>query len=89
MLVHDYLLQHGKFFGTHRTLLQELVKFAEAQNHHKQKGVLKHPEFPKSPSALSAAIARVEPNLQNMNIEICRSRSGNNKLITLNMQEAV
>lgn len=88
MLIHDYLLQQAKFAGTHRALLQELVKFAEANEHHKQKGVLKHPEFPKSPSALSAAIARVEPNLQNMNIEISRSRSGNNKIITLKMEEA-
>jgi hypothetical protein len=86
-LIRDYLLHSTTFSGTARKLLQELTRFAEAGEKGKQKGVLKHPDFPKSPNALSALIARIEPNLLTENISIERTRNGNNKIIKLSIGE--
>lgn len=82
-VIRDYLLQEDKFSGTAKELLQSLTRFIEANEHGKQKGVLRHPDWPKAPSMLSALIARIEPNLATEGIAVSRSRNGNNKIIKL------
>jgi len=84
-LLHGYLEHEadGTFHGTASELLKALDDHARAT----EPLALKHPRFPKSPSQLSAEIARMEPVLAKLFISVERSRRATTRLLTLTLAD--
>ena len=75
----------GIFTGSANELLRDLNAFVglHAGGAGPQALALKHPKWPKSASALSAEISRIEPNLQKIGVAVTRSRTKAKKYIHL------
>jgi hypothetical protein len=75
----------GGFTGSANELLRDLNGFVglHAGTGGAQPLALKHPKWPKSASALSAEISRIEPNLQNIGVAVTRSRTKAKRLLHL------
>jgi hypothetical protein len=91
-VIHDFLSFHdGRFRGTALELLQALDQFIEANEKSwnasgsSQALVRKHPQYPKAANQLSAAIARVEPNLAKLGIKIQRGRNHGGRYVCLEL----
>ena len=81
----------GIFTGSANELLRDLNAFVglHAGAEGAQTLALKHPKWPKSASALSAEISRIEPNLQKIGVAVTRSRTKAKKYIHLQTVAAV
>jgi hypothetical protein len=80
-----------EFHGTAVKLLSELRSFAESgsgiqDTHPEFKEFLRHPNFPKTPSAMSAELTRVEPNLKTLNIAVEKGRTHVSRYIRLALE---
>lgn len=75
----------GIFTGSANELLRDLNAFVglHAGGDGAHSLALKHPKWPKSASALSAEISRIEPNLQKIGIAVSRTRTKAKKYIHL------
>ena len=75
----------GTFTGSANELLRDLNAFVglHAGGEGAQALALKHPKWPKSASALSAEISRIEPNLQKIGVAVTRSRTKAKRLVQL------
>jgi hypothetical protein len=84
-MLHGYLGHEadGLFHGTASELLKALHDRAQATD----QLALKNPRWPKSPSHLSAEIARMEPALAKLHICVERSRRTTTRLLTLTLAD--
>lgn len=86
----------GRFQGTALELLANLRRFCDhywepnvrAASSTRLRELLRHPKFPKSASALSAEIARIEPNLKKLAITVERGRNHEGRYLVLQRTEA-
>lgn len=89
--LHHYLQEQPekKFEGTAQALLRNLCQYVT--EHHGDEGgrplPLRHPGWPQSASALSAAIARSEPNLAKLGVKVVRGRRASTRFINLTVGE--
>jgi hypothetical protein len=82
--------KYRRFFdGTALKLLDELRKHCDHQKgSYSRSGselweVLHHPKFPKTASAMSAEIARIEPNLKKLHVTVERGRTHNGRYLKI------
>jgi hypothetical protein len=76
------------FDGTALRLLRELRQYCELMGYrHSEseevKELLRHPKFPKTPGAMSAEIARIEPNLKKLYITVERGRTSKGRYLKI------
>jgi hypothetical protein len=91
--IHNYIADRpeGTFNGTAEELLSDLNAYAGL--HSGADGAkplaLRHPRWPRSASALSAEVGRVEPNLKKIGVAVTRSRTKAKKYIHLQAIQVV
>jgi hypothetical protein len=85
--IHKYIADRpeGSFNGSSEELLSDLNAYAGLSTgaDGAKPLALRHPRWPKSASALSAELSRVEPNLQGIGVAVTRSRTKAKKYIHL------
>jgi hypothetical protein len=85
--IHHFIesLPGKEFRGTGQQLLRDLTAYVTLTGGHEagQPLVLRHPRWPKSASALSGEIARIEPNLAKLGLSVARGRTKVRRFIEL------